>query len=202
MFHLTNLFMHHKFVSLLTLLAATLLILVGCKQDQDEPEPIEPTDMNIVTGIYLINEVGAQVGEYGNPNERKVSSNALHYARAFPVPARNRLSVELQIDSIDSEVKVWLIPGKQNLDFADTNFAKALSDHTYDQKDLTQAAVIDQSFASADGYPAIDVSKLTPGFYRMFVHIEQGDLLFWQNIYIPRPNSSWDDFTAIFEAWE
>ncbi len=62
MFHLTNLFMHQKFVSLLTLLAATLLILVGCKQDQDEPEPIEPTDMNIVTGIYLINEVGAPVG--------------------------------------------------------------------------------------------------------------------------------------------
>ncbi len=131
-----------------------------------------------------------------------MSSNALRYARAFPVPARNRLSVELQIDSIDSKVKVWLIPGKQNLDFADTNFAKALSDHTYDQKDLTQAAVIDQSFASADGYLTIDVSKLTPGFYRMFVHIEQGDLLFWQNIYIPRPNSSWDDLTAIFEAWE
>lgn len=199
MFHTIILSMHSKFISLFTLLSICLLLFVGCKREENEPEPAEPTDLNIVTGIYLVNEICDPVGSYGNPNTWRPLPNEVGYSAACPNPATNKLTLPLETSS---PVKVWFIPAEQNFDFADINFPNILADQTYDQEDLTLAAVINQRFDSVDGSLVIDVSTLTPGFYRMFTQVEQEDFLAWQNIYISAPGGSWEDLDALFGAWD
>lgn len=159
-----------------------LCILTFSCDEEDESTLLE-TDIGIITGLYLTNEVGSPVGQVGNPNEKSSDLNA------FPIPALFNVNVDANINI----ERLWILPGDVVKEFNQINYSDLLADYQYLQSDITansiQETLVNKSIHN------IDFTNIGPGYYRIFVQLEDGTFD-WKNICIldADNNQAYDDF--------
>lgn len=173
----------------LLLLFSFTIFFLACPNDPEDEFPMEmddPFDINIVTGIQLRDINANPIGAFGNPNVSTEQSVA-----AFPNPAGNALFVQV-FEQDKTVTSCWLFPATTDTSFADVDYDNYLDGYTIAEiEDRTDLETFLPDAASFQ----LDLSGLSPGYYRIFYDLDTGERR-WDNLYID-PTAS--DLNAVLE---
>ena len=155
-----------------------IIALLAACGDSDE-EDFDPTRIDIVTGMQLVDTQGAAIEQWGNPNLPNVARAAV-----FPKPATDVIRVETS-----SSIKtIWLVSGSPTRRFVDTNFQEVFAQNSYDVSEIETNSV--RAFENLDQTDiALNLDGLSQGYYRIFIQF-QDDSLTWDNFYIGASTSA------------
>lgn len=159
-----------------------IIALLAACGDADE-EDFDPTRIDIVTGMQVVNTQGAAVEQWGNPNLPNVAR-----ATVFPKPATDVIRVE----TTSSIKHIWVISGFPTKRFVDTNFQQVFAQNSYDVEEVSANATrtlenLNQTIVD------VNLDGLSQGYYRMFIQF-QDDSLTWDNFYVAGSGSvNFDD---------
>lgn len=140
------------------------------------------TDINIVTGMNLVDNLGNNVGVIGNPN---VLNNAGFVT--YPNPAIDVLTIV----GIPAAKNIWILKGVPTKSFSNTNFSDVLNANVYDSAEIKGKSVFEIEDIVANNLK-IDLSRFEQGYYRVFVELEDGTI-HWNNIYFRASQSDIND---------
>lgn len=163
-----------------------ILILMICLGvlacDRQEPEPRDPADPGIVTGLQLWDGLGQPLGTLGNPNER-VSQSSRFKGLFFPNP----FASTLHLANADLYTKYWLVPVEKDTNFQRMNFDSLFQDVDIDTlmftKDAQSSGRVTDSISVAD----INTEGLADGYYRAYLQNEDGEVV-WRHVFRTRSN--------------
>lgn len=147
-----------------------LMLCVSC--GDSDSEDFDPTRLDIVTGMNVVSSQGNPIEQWGNPN---VATN-INY-NIFPKPAFETIT----ITTSNTIEQVWLVRGEPTQNFPDTNFSQVLSENPYRLEDIEANAF--RSFDASSSNVTLLLSDITPGYYRLFIQLQNGSLI-WDNIYV------------------
>lgn len=82
--------------------------VIGCSEKEDLDNSENNTDINLVTGINLIDFTGGNIGQLGNPNELNMINFGL-----YPNPTVNILNLY----SRGNISKIWIRPAKSSKNY-------------------------------------------------------------------------------------
>ena len=169
-------------------LCILLLFACACSDDDDSSPRSKETDLNLVTGIVIRGALSDPGMRLGNPN----NIGNLQFA-LYPNPTLESFAIRTRGSSITD---VWIVPAEERKAFEQTDFSTVLTPQTYAQADVERAA--QETFLGLDTTVVIlNVEDLSPGYYRVFVKIEDG--IYVENIYLAGNNF---DIQDIIDFWE
>ena len=184
-------------ITIILLLLVTFLS--GCKNDKD-PAP-EYDQIDIVTGIYLRNELAQLWNSHGNPNSNILVNNIAkddNEGQGLVVEGINRIvmypnpcSSIIYIHSPIELSKVWIIPAKPISAFQSVNFENKFNESSYDENKIDQVATKNIKVEANEF--VVNISDLEQGFYRIFVKDKNGGLK-WDNIFVDRGIENWESY--------
>lgn len=145
--------------------------LYSCKEEDNLPNS---KDIEIVTGMHLINNFGGSIGSIGNPN---VLNSNVHLA-FYPNPAIDILSVI----SITKIKNIWILKGKPDRNFKNIDFTVELSANLYTKSEIKNTAIFEVQNIDGNNKISINLDRFEKGYYRVFVELEDGTIN-WNNIY-------------------
>lgn len=148
-----------------------LTILLSCKSD-DESSDTSKTEIDLVTGINIIDEFGTPIETYGNPN---VFIDGQVFV--FPNPVSDLLSISANNEITD----YWLVAGNEQKIFQDTDFNAILNGDTYSSSQLDNIAVQQSQNQINSTNLLVNMESLDEGYFKIFVKIN--DKIYWNNIY-------------------
>ncbi|SFZ80713.1 hypothetical protein [Tenacibaculum maritimum] len=175
-------------------------VLALCSCDSNEEAIVNAENIELVTGIELINTLGISEGKLGNPNtltkvravggeESTMSEIESEKIWVYPIPTRNLLSIRGK-----SDIKnIWILEGVLAVDFLNINFKRLLKSSLYPEAAIKKKAIY--SFrAKGTRKFNIDMSNHKSGYYRIFIQLENGDI-YWVNTYV-------GELSEIINHWE
>jgi hypothetical protein len=151
-----------------------ILILLLSKCNGSDSDPINETELNLITGLNLIDNSGQSAGKFGNPN---VFTNGVV---VYPIPAFQ--SINILSRSNENINAVWIIPANAEKIYQQTDFNSLLNNETYNEnqiKPIAETEFLELNTSSI----SLNLKNLKPGYYRIFMKIKNS--LYWENIYIP-----------------
>ena len=152
-----------------------ILILLLSKCNGSDSNPINETELNLITGLNLIDNSGQSAGKFGNPNV--FTNNRLS---VYPIPASQRIYIKSGPNERINAV--WIIPANAENIYQQTDFNSILNNETYNENQIKPIAEI-EFLELNTSYISLNLKNLKPGYYRIFMKIENS--LYWENIYIP-----------------
>lgn len=153
-----------------TLWLMVLTLCVSC--GDSDSEDFDPTRLEIVTGMNVVSAQGNPVEQWGNPN---VTTNISF--SVFPKPAFE----SVQIIANTMIQRAWLVSGEPTQNFPDTDFNQVISENPYRVEDIEARA--SNIYESSSSNMTILLSDITPGYYRLFIQLQNGSLIA-DNIYV------------------
>jgi hypothetical protein len=180
---------------LLTLLAS--LLCLGCRSKETIPLRSPDFRTPVVTGIVITDEVGNELGIWGNPSEfgAPESTQPLsvrdvprrpELASPYPNPTNIQLTIQYALPR-SSHVKLWIVPAvlegqeQEPLQFANASFAVPGGLAIRKMIDQVQPAGIH----SVQWNTFDDNRQPAPaGFYRIYCQIDE--LLLWRDAFLFR----------------
>ena len=133
-----------------------------------------PTEIDLVTGMYLVDNVANSVGKVGNPNVLQSNVSVTLY----PNPSLDILNVI----SGSSIKNIWIIKGIPTSNFNNTDFNSVLKPNLYSNFEIKNKSIFDVENINGKNSIQIDLASFEKGYYRVFVELEDG-LISWDNIY-------------------
>ncbi|MBN2166445.1 MAG: hypothetical protein JW717_09235 [Marinilabiliaceae bacterium] len=160
------------------LIVLLLLSTIGISCSKED-STVDPTKIDIVTGI-VVHKLDDDEGVlYGNPNEkigyRYVDNKKVKDIIVYPSLFKDGAFIYAS----DTIRKIWIVKGKVEYHCPDINYQDLLKDYTYSNKELASASE-DSVTANVKRY-YLSLSGWEEGFYRIFVKTDSGDL-YWTNI--------------------
>jgi hypothetical protein len=148
-----------------------IAFFVAC--GDSDTEDFDPTRIDIVTGMQLVDAQATAIELWGNPNTPFVRR-----AVVFPKPATDVIRVQTST----SIKNIWLVAGFPTRRFFDTNFQEVFAQSSYDVGEVALSAIralenLDQTDIT------LNLEGLSQGYYRMFVQF-QDDSITWDNFYV------------------
>lgn len=160
-----------------------LLLAVAMLSCHKDPSGTAPEDISIVTGMFLVDQNGKELGSVGNPN---ISNDLLAVHPA--IPNHNFLAIhptlvddEFVVFSDQLIKKLWVVPGIKDVTFSQLDFDAQLKTHQYTEAEIQQ--VYKQKFEVNDYLYYVSTNAFPKGYYRVICLMED-DLIKWDNIYI------------------
>ncbi len=163
------------------LLILIITSFINCNNNEDLNNSKTETDINLVTGINLINNFGIKTGELGNPNELN-NNNFVFY----PNPTVDVLDLK----SLESISKVWITSANSNKEYQHTDFNSILNSNLYSENEIESVSKLKFTELNKSGIK-IDLGSLEDGYYRVFVEIN--GIIYWENIFIGTNNNELGD---------
>lgn len=152
-----------------------LLLIIGISCSGDE-ENLDPTDINLVTGINIKEFQEALPTRLGNPNTFNQGQFII-----YPNPVKNNL----RIKSIENLTEIWVLPATASKSYKGTDFQQLLSSDLYSENTITAKSVL-QFEDLVWSEIALDIESLNSGYYKVFVKINGN--IYWDNIYVSNDN--------------
>lgn len=155
--------------------------VIGCSEKEDLNNSEKNTDINLVTGINLIDFAGVEIGQLGNPNEL----NKINFG-LYPNPTVNFLNLY----SMGNISEIWVRPAKSSKNYLQTDFEVILNSKLYSENEIetnTKLKLTNPDLSKIE----INVGSLEIGYYRVFVKID--GIIFWRNIYVETSTSELDN---------
>jgi|TARA_B110000090_G_scaffold207834_1_gene260126 hypothetical protein len=150
-----------------------ILILLIFNCNSNESNLTDENELNLVTGLNLIDSSGNSNGKFGNPNI--LTNNRIV---VFPIPAKN----VIYIQSNENINAVWIIPANAEKIYQQTDFDNIFNTKTYNENEIKPMAEIESLDLNIRSI-SLNLENLKPGYYRIFMKIENS--LYWENIYVP-----------------
>lgn len=148
-----------------------ITLFAGCG-DSDE-EDFDPTRIDIVTGMQVVDAQGTSIEQWGNPN----LPNTIR-ATVFPKPATGTI----RVITSSSMKNIWLVSGFPTKRFVDTNFQQLFAQNPYNVGEIQTNST--RAFENLDQTNiTINLDGLSQGYYRMFIQF-QDDTFTWDNFYV------------------
>lgn len=171
------------------------LILVSCNND-DDTKP-QANQLELITGIKLIDNTGSIMEQYGNPNDSKpIQIRAegrvgydLNYA-FYPNPVHDLLIIH----SKETIKSVWTIPGKATNQFQDFDFEAYYQKTPLDTTNIFKHLNYSANSNNPTMQLNVNFSDKKPGFYKVVLETTNKDLV-WFTLY---KNDNPDDEGYIF----
>jgi len=158
-----------------------LVSIIGCSEKEDIDNSENNTDINLVTGINLIDFTGGKIGQLGNPNELNIINFGL-----YPNPTVNILNLY----SMGNISKIWIRPAESSKNFLQTDFGAILNSKLYTENEIETNTKLKLTNSDLSKIK-IDLGGLEIGYYRVFVKVD--GIIFWRNIYVGTNTSELDD---------
>ena len=152
-----------------------LLLIIGISCSGDE-ENLEPTDINLVTGIDMKAFEESMSTRLGNPNTFNHDQFSVS-----PNPVKNYL----RIKSVGKMTDIWILPGKSSNSYKGTDFQQLLSSDLYSENTIADKSVLKLVDLDWSEF-ALNIESLNPGYYKVFIKINGN--IFWDNIYVTNDN--------------
>jgi hypothetical protein len=149
-----------------------VLFFVRCSKDDDMNNSENQIDINLVSGINLINNFGIKTGEFGNPNI--LNNNNFDF---FPNPAIDILNLY----SMENVTKIWIRPANSSKNYLQTNFELILNSELYSENEIESGAELKFIDSNLSGIK-INLRSLEPGYYKLFV--KANEKIYWENIFV------------------
>lgn len=153
--------------------------------DRQDPEPRDPADPGIVTGLQFWDGLGQPLGTVGNPNERVSQSSRLE-GLFFPNP----FASTLRLANADIYTKYWLVPVEKDTNFQEVNFDSLLDDVIIDTLAFTNDAQLSGRVSDSILTVRINTEGLADGYYRAYIQNNDGEVT-WRHVYCSRSNQGW-----------
>lgn len=157
-----------------------LLLVTGINCSGDE-ENLEPTDINLVTGIDIKAFEESVPTRLGNPNTFNHDQFAV---------SPNPVKKFLRIKSIGNMTDIWILPGKSSNSYKGTAFQQVLSSDLYSENTIADKSVLKLDDLDWSEF-ALNIESLDPGYYKVFIKINGN--IFWENIYVSKDNFELQD---------
>ncbi|GJM17787.1 MAG: hypothetical protein DHS20C13_31140 [Thermodesulfobacteriota bacterium] len=176
-------------------IAALLLIITytAC-EDDDVMEPTLPSyiDIDVVTGLDLYDFNGAPIGRWKFPNNKPGDNHI------FPNPCTDAVFVLSQ----QNIQKLWLVPASCFSDSTTMNIPELSGNLSFSISDIEDNQIKSFEIMGATGNNiALDLSDVAPGFYRLFIQLEDEEI-YWENIYTDNSVNSFPDWSILEEGCE
>ncbi len=155
------------------LILLTILLFVSCDDDTDLDNE---TDIDLVTGIVTRDAIGGIIEEFGNPNT--LTNDRLF---CYPNPAIDILRI-VDTSTNPTMNEAWIIKGNAKKIFQNTNFESIINSNLYTITELDNLELVTYDLSSSINEVTVDISSLEPGYYRIFVKFDNGEII-WENIY-------------------
>jgi hypothetical protein len=153
----------------------SLIILIlseGCNKVIDDDFRTSELQSPTITGFYIINEYGENIGVKGVPNVKNSIDNKKKMV-IYPNPCRFRFNIRT---SLDNQIKqCWIVRGYPN--FGDEG---NIIDNGMVTSKIGGLPLLQTEFFSNE--VSCDVSSLGPGYYRVYLKTESH--LLYDNIVI------------------
>ena len=149
-------------------------VLISCSSDENNSS--NSTQIDLVTGINLVNNFGISEGKIGNPNELPRDNISISVI-VYPNPSTNHVIIK----SITKIKSVWVIKGVKTNNYQEIDFLNILKSNLYSAKEILSKSL--KEFTEVRNRELIlDLSSFNDGFYKVFVQLED-DSISWTNIY-------------------
>ncbi|QTD39214.1 hypothetical protein JL193_08255 [Polaribacter batillariae] len=155
--------------------------VIGCSEKEDIDNAENNIDINLVTGINLIDFTGGKIGQLGNPNELNIINFGL-----YPNPTVDILNVY----SMGIMSEIWIRPANSSKNYLQTDFGTILNSELYSENEIEKNSKIKLTNSGLSKIK-IDLRSLEIGYYRVFVKVDGS--IFWRNIYVGTNTSELDN---------
>ncbi len=158
-------------ISVLLIIFITSFVFTNCKDDDDSGPNY--ADIDVVTGVVLVDDNGMPLGTWNIPNENKGNIGI------FPNPCQSFLFLE----SAEAIANIWIIPANCVSENLNNNIPDLSLSLEYNISEIESKQV-----RKIEGPPfnnnslVLDLSGLEAGFYRIFFETDSG-VIHWQNFY-------------------
>lgn len=189
--------------------ALLVTLCIGCSKDTSKP--LDPTQIDLVTGFCYKSDPYSQTKVLGNPNTKRmhpIEVDVLGKKIMWPAISilPNPGNGMYWIRSHELMQKIWIVKGKKSMQLKEVEFNNILLDHTYSESVLNSEAIASFKVEDIPANPRsvnLDITHLSEGYYRIFLLSEENNL-YWDNLYIfPSEATSFKDLDDAFKkSWE
>ncbi|WP_440881662.1 hypothetical protein [Tenacibaculum sp. C7A-26P2] len=134
-----------------------LLFLIRCSND-DLNKYENQIDINLVSGLNLLDNLGDMIEEFGNSNV--LNNNNFVF---FPSPSLHVLSLY----SMKNITKVWIRLAKPNKNYLKIDFKSILNPELYSENEIESGAELKFTNTNLSKI-TIDFRDLESGYYQIF----------------------------------
>lgn len=163
-------------------------ILASFSCSKDEGDSMNKTDINLVTGLYLKENPYVQPITLGNPNV---------YDTEFSVYPNPPAGI-IEVSASEQISAIWIRPATAKKIYQETNFGDILDSSTYTESQITTNFEMEMLGVNQKNV-RINLENLNSGYYRVFVKISGN--VYWDNIYVPDENFTFEDFEDLIDYW-
>lgn len=158
-----------------------LLLLISCCDEDGINNSTSKTDIELVTGIYIMNSEFSAPTRLGNPN---VFTN--NQFIAYPNPAAGAL----RLSASENITDVWIITANAEKIYQQTDFNSILHSDLYAESIIELNSVMEFTNLNSTNL-VLNLENLTSGYYKVFIKINGN--IYWENIYVPDNNFEIND---------
>lgn len=152
------------------LLAATLILACGDDSNSEAKANLYK-NLDIVTGMALTDELGAPIGLWRSPNDKRDGLSI------FPNPSKGVFGLSFQ--NVEPK-QFWIVPANCA---SDSDIIVGDIDFSFEKDQITNLA-LRNGFVPSNGIIInMNLTDLKDGFYKIFFELSNGDIR-WQNVYI------------------
>ena len=149
------------------------MFLVSCQNDDDTSSSTDEINLELVTGIELVNPQGNIVDILGNPNINKGQGIM------YPNPAIDALSI---VDLSNTGITdIWFVKANAEKTYQNIDFNSLLNSETYSESEIENESEYYFSF-NENQNALINLENYQSGYYKVFVKIN--NQIEWNNIYV------------------
>lgn len=161
------------------LLVFSLLICNSCGSSYEQ--------LDNVTGLALFDINAAPIGRWNIPNDKRGESTV------YPNPGNGNVFIFTSFPIS----KIWVIEADCSAS-TDENILEQSEELSYTVSEVEPLSVLTLELNSATE-ASLDMTKFSPGFYRVFYESDAGEL-YWQNIFIDPSVIEFLDYALLDEA--
>jgi hypothetical protein len=169
----------------------TFIGILSCEKNKEDAiveNTVQPTDYELITGLYCYDETAQVMASYGNPNnkttiqatgedsfnERDMSSVNNEKIVIYPNPVAEHFNIHTNV-----EIKnIWILKGKAQNIYQDVDFSDLYSKQVIDTIGISKACLMSLN----SGNLVVNVSTLKTGFYKVIIETNENKLA-WTSIY-------------------
>ena len=171
-----------KYLFLLGLISIVCLV-TSC-------EDVEPTldyaSLEVVTGLALKDANAQSIGLWRQPNQNTQNVDI------YPIPNDGNIAV------FSGEIisRIWIIPASCIQDTENNDIETLSQSLAYDEEDLEEVSVQEIEVVDFMGNLNLNLTDLSPGFYKIFYRMSNGELG-WTNSYTDPSQNSFPDIAFL-----
>lgn len=174
--------------------------IISCSKENTDPPTSSgsngqpsmiSSEISIITGLILHDDIGIQIGVLGNPNT-KLPINIQPYP--------NTPGSFIHIYNADTISKVWVLPAVVNKQFSQIDYNQLFQNFDYSIEEIEKTDII-RLEPQINNPLLIDLSSLTSGYYRIFLQTNNGSL-YWDNIFVNTDLTYQEKIDSLVIFWQ